>query len=117
MRTLAALAALALAACSTAVLQEGGVQLSQSNLRDGDVEAALGYAESAIAYGPVDPMKQLEGYFMKAVILERLERKKEAAGLYGYIAKTMPGTELAARAAARGHDLEEACRAPNAAAR
>jgi hypothetical protein len=109
-RALAPLLALvALAACTNAAQQMGGLSLAQSNLRKGDLEDALVHAESVIIRGDAEPGAQLQGYFVKAQILEQLDRKKEAAGLYEYIVRVSPASELGYLAKARGADLGEIC--------
>ena len=104
------LALVVLAACTNAGQQRGGSNLALSNFRKGDYEEALVHAETVIIRGDAEPGAQLQGYFVKAQILEQFDRKKEAAGLYEYIVRVSPASELGYLAKARGADLGEICK-------
>ena len=102
-----------LSACVCSGLQQkGNLSLAQKALQERDYQEALVQAEAVILCGDAEPGAQLQGYFVKAQILEQLDRKKEAAGLYAYVVHASPGSELGYLAKARAGDLGEICKVP-----
>ena len=96
---------LLLAACATGVAQRGNVARVHGHIEDGDWAGALVLAEHVIASGPIDPQAQLDAYFAKAVILEHYGRKREAAGLYEYLAHVAGDSPGGAQAKGRLAEL------------
>ena len=110
---LLALPLVLLAACvCTGLQQRGNLVLAQSALRERNYQEALVQAETVILCGDAEPGAQLQGYLVKAQVLEQLDRRKEAIGLYEYIVRVSPGSELGYLAKARAGDLGEICKAP-----